>query len=110
MWRCDALKGWKSRRDMYRGLSNLRMASQPSRLIAIQGFNNQASAALDNLRYISEETLMPKRLWIALCVFVSLTSFAQSPRESASINVDSTWGRWKFARRPMRRPESTGQS
>src|SRR5262245_46888578 len=33
-----------------------------------------------------EETLMPKRLWIALCLFVSLTSFAQSPRESASEN------------------------
>jgi len=27
---------------------------------------------------------MPKRLWIALCLFVSLTSFAQSPRESAT--------------------------
>jgi|SRR5215470_246872 len=100
MWRCDALKGWKSRRDMYRGLSNLRMASQPSRLIAIQGFNNQASAALDNLRYISEETLMPKRLWIALCVFVSLTSFAQSPRESASINVDYNLGTMEIRQAP----------
>jgi glyoxylase-like metal-dependent hydrolase (beta-lactamase superfamily II) len=27
---------------------------------------------------------MPKRLWIALCLFVSLTAFAQSPRQSAS--------------------------
>ena len=27
---------------------------------------------------------MPKRLWIALCLFVSLTSFAQSPHESAT--------------------------
>src|SRR5262245_64167224 len=27
---------------------------------------------------------MPKRLWIGLCLFVSLTTFAQSPRESAT--------------------------
>jgi glyoxylase-like metal-dependent hydrolase (beta-lactamase superfamily II) len=27
---------------------------------------------------------MPKRLWVALCLFVSLTSFAQSPHESVT--------------------------
>src|SRR5215475_10525264 len=32
----------------------------------------------------SKETHMPKRLWIALCLFVSLTAFAQSPQESPS--------------------------
>jgi len=34
----------KAPQKMYRRLSNLRMTSQPSRLIATKGFNNQASA------------------------------------------------------------------